>query len=388
MLLAKLASKYLATALGIVIVASSCSSGGQAGENASAPPEVLARPTSGGPGPGGPETGSTEPTLRGCERVEITCVGLAVAPGAIELRQLLDDLREVEAEGVRIVEVLEAQDITQLEYKVDDFAQEAFDVIVVAGDPTGALARQKAAEYPWLNFVSFGVALGEANSITTNLTIMEFPTRNAGFLAGSLAALTSTQAKVAVILGADSDPAGIDFRTGFEAGAQFINPEIELFSSFNPKGPAGAYNDPMWAAQRVREALSHGVDVVASFGGTTASAALVEVANDNGLTLCIGSIVDQGRAAPEAEPCLVTSVVIDVDPSLIAVVLDLVDDTNSAETAGSGETAGLGDTSAGMDTPAQAVSLANFNLALVSGDIVAQMDEIVQGLRDGSIASG
>ncbi len=378
MILSKLAPRFpfLALVFGAVLVASGCSLRGADPQQSADPPAVLARS----------ETETRQPTSRGCERQEVHCVGLAIAPSAIELRQLASGLDQVLDGGADIVEVLEAEDVTQLEYKIDDFAQEAFDVIVVSGDPSGVLVAQMAADFPGLEFVSLGVTAAQRSTElepTTdsdgapNLTIIEFPTRDAGFLAGSLAALTTNTAKVALVLGAGSDPAAVEFRAGFEAGAQFIDPGIELFSFFHPDGPASAYNDPMWASQRVREAIAQGVDVVGSFGGTTAGAALVEAARHDGAVRCIGSIVDQAGATPEAESCLITSSVIDIDGPLRSAVLDLLEASDDRATSD-------GITSDGTNR-VDPVAMADFNLALVSGDIVSQMDEIIQGLGEGSI---
>ncbi len=378
-------------AVAVLLLAASCSNNGldnaeegaasnalaenDAGaEQASAPtPELLANDSS--------DSAKTE---RGCENTQTLCIGLAIAPGAIPLTYLVDDLEQIEAKYESIVEVLEAEDVTHLRYKVQDFAEESFDIIVVAGDPTGLLVSQAAADYPETTFVSVEdvpVSAGEAATpdaaTATNLVSLSFAYQDSGFLAGALAALTTETGKVAAIIGPDSDPAAAQFKTGFEAGAQFINPQIQLFTSFHPTPTATGYNDPLWASGKTRQVIEQGVDVVVGFGGITGSAALVEAARQSGSVLCIGTVVDHQVMTPEASRCLSGSAEVGLDDILFQTLEALLERDQPI----------TGDVSGAPWTSQSPATLSIVSGGQLSGDVVAQMDEITEALHSGTLSS-
>ncbi len=340
-------------------------------------------------------TGSSATTERGCEQPETVCVGVALAPGAIELSYIMSDLERIEAELASTVEVLEAEDVTQLGYKVEDFASDAFDIIIIGGDPNGTLVLASADRYPEITFIALESipaaafdAAGPETETWPNLISLSFANRDSGFLAGSLAALTSQSGKVAAIIGPDLDPAAVEFKTGFEAGAQFINPQIQLFTSFHPGGSASGYHDPLWAATKTRKAVEQGVDVVVGYGGITGSAALVEAARHDGSVSCIGTMVDHQQITPEASPCLIAS----AQTGVAHVLFDTIRAHLGLESEAGSETEPITGSAMEVAAPVPA-TLGNVNgdVALgeaVSGDIVAQMDEIIEALRNGSITSG
>ncbi len=336
-------------------------------------PELLANDSS--------ESAQTE---RGCENTETLCIGLAIAPGAVPLSYLLGDLEQIEAKHDSIVEVLEAEDVTHLRYKVQDFAEESFDIIIVAGDPTGLLVSRSAAAYPDTVFVAVEnvpTAAREAAALdavtATNLVSLSFAYQDSGFLAGALAALTTETDKVAAIIGPDSDPAAAKFKTGFEAGAQFINPQIQLFTSFHPTPTATGYHDPLWASGKTRQVIEQGVDVVVGFGGITGSAVLVEAARQSGSVLCIGTVVDHQVMTPEASRCLSGSAEVGLDGILFRTIDALLEGDQPITTDVSG---------APWTSPSPA-TLSIVSGAQISGDVVAQMDEITEALHRGTLSS-
>ncbi len=381
----------LALAVAVLVLAASCSSNvvedaeggtasdGLAHEDSAAEqesaltPELLANDTS-----------ESVDSDRGCESEGTLCIGLAIAPGAIPLSYLIADLEQIEAEHESIVEVLEAEDVTHLGYKGQDFAEESFDIIIVAGDPTGMLVSRSSTNYPDTTFVSLEAvpesvsdAAARNASTQTNLVSLSFAYQDSGFLAGALAALTTETDKVAAIIGPDSDPAAAQFKTGFEAGAQFINPQIQLFTSFHPLSTAVGYNDPLWASGKTRQVIEQGVDVVVGFGGITGSAALVEAARQSGSVLCIGTVVDHQVMTPEASRCLSGSAEVGLDHILFPTLAALLDGN---------EEIGLDDSQAPWSSPVPA-TLNFVGGDRVSGDVIAQMDEITAGLSAGTISS-
>ncbi len=377
-----------------LLLVASCSSnvvGGAAGEAGS---DGLVNESSGADPAVTPEllannTLESVDTDRGCESEETLCIGLAIAPGAIPLPYLLGDLEQIEAEHESIVEVLEAEDVTHLEYKVKDFAHEFFDIIIVAGDPTGLLVSRSATDYPNTTFISMEAipesvsgagaqdAAKQGDLTPTNPVTLSFAYQDSGFLAGALAALTTETGKIAAVIGPDSDPAAVQFKTGFETGAQFINPQVQLFTSFHPTSTAPGYNDPLWASTKTRQVIEQGVDVVVGFGGITGSAALVEASRHDGSVLCIGTVVDHQVMTPEANSCLVASAEVGLDHILYSTLDGLLDGDHRS---------GLNDSEAFSPNPVPA-TLSIVGGDRVPGDVIAQMDEIMAGLNGGTISS-
>ena len=129
----------------------------------------------------------------------------------------------------------------------------------------------------------------------------------AGFLAGALAGLLTESNTIGAVLGTDQVPPVVAFKEGFENGAEYTNPEVNVISTYHPGGLDVAFTDPEFGATTARQAIDNGADVVFGAGGQTGNGALIEVAREGGEALCIGVDTDQWETVPEAHPCLVTS---------------------------------------------------------------------------------
>ncbi len=154
-----------------------------------------------------------------------------------------------------------------------------------------------------------------------NLTGLVFPEDQAGFLAGALAGLLTESNTLGAVLGTDQVPPVVAFKEGWENGAKYTNPEVNLISTYHPGGLDVAFTDPEWGATTARQALDNGADIVFGAGGQTGNGALIEVAREGGEALCVGVDTDQWETVPEAHPCLVTSAM----KLITQGVVDLVD---------------------------------------------------------------
>ena len=102
------------------------------------------------------------------------------------------------------------------------------------------------------------------------------------------------------MLGTDLVPPVVAFKEGYEAGAKYINPDINVISTYHPGELSQAFVDPEWGAATAKQAVDQGADVVFGAGGMTGNGALQEVASQEGL-FCIGvdtrSVGDVARCA-------------------------------------------------------------------------------------------
>lgn len=225
-----------------------------------------------------------------------------------------------------------------------------------------------AAQYPDIDFI--GVDQFQAETVP-NLTGLIFNEDKAGFLAGALAAMLSESNTVAAVLGTDLVPPVVAFKEGYENGALYINPDINLISTFHPGGLDVAFTDPEWGASTAKQAMDQGADVVFGAGGKTGNGALIEVAGNPG-KFCIGVDSDQWETVPEAHACLVSSAMKLITPG----VFDLIKASQDGGFPGGNF---VGD-----------VGLAPFHDfdGQISAEIKSKIEEIDAGLRDGSLQTG
>jgi basic membrane protein A len=275
-----------------------------------------------------------------------------------------------EGDGFRYIET---QAATEYADNIQQFVDAGFNVIVTVGFALGEATTLAATENPDVYFIGVDQFQGEA---LPNLTGLVFPEDQAGFLAGALAAQLSQSGKIAAVLGTDLVPPVVAFGVGYENGAKYINPDIEVISTYHPGEISQAFTDPEWGAATARQALDQGADVIFGAGGQTGNGALQEVAaavEAGGELYCIGVDTDQWETLPAAHPCLVSSAVKEITPSVIDLVSTYVADGTM--------TAGNYFGSAGL------APFHDFE-DQVPQEVKDRLNEISAGFADGSVTTG
>ena len=149
-------------------------------------------------------------------------------------------------------------------------------MIITVGFALGEATAAAAADNPDITFI--GVDQFQADDVVCNLTGLVFNEDQAGFLAGALAGLLTESNTIAAVLGTDQVPPVVAFKEGFENGAEYTNPDVNVISTYHPGGLDVAFTDPECGATTARQALDNGADVVFGAGGKTGNGALIEVA--------------------------------------------------------------------------------------------------------------
>ncbi|PJF44734.1 MAG: BMP family ABC transporter substrate-binding protein [Phototrophicales bacterium] len=219
------------------------------------------------------------------------------------------------------VDFIETQSSTDYADNIAEFAEDGYDIIVTVGFALGEATVEAAAAYPDVRFI--GVDQFQVAPVP-GVTGLIFPEDQAGFLAGVLAASLSESGKIAAVLGTDQVPPVVAFNEGYRAGALYVNPDIEILSTYHPGGLDVAFTDPQWGAATARQALDQGADVIFSAGGQTGNGGLIEVAaaaSNGNPPYCIGVDTDQWFTVPEAHPCLVTSAIKIIDGGIAELVI-------------------------------------------------------------------
>ena len=307
-----------------------------------------------------------------CASADVFCVGLVTDVGEIDDKSFNQSAWEgVQKAGTDLgakVEYIETGDAKDYATNIGLFANNSYDVIVTVGFALGEATAQAAATYPNINFIGVDQFQGEP---VANLAGLIFPEDQAGFQAGALAAMLTKSNTIAAVLGTDLVPPVVAFKEGYENGARFINPDINIISTFHPGGLDVAFTDPEWGASTAKQAVDQGADVVFGAGGKTGNGALIEVAGVDG-AYCIGVDSDQWETVPEAHACLVSSAMKLITPG----VFDLI------------KLAKDGAFPAGNFVGATGLAPFHDFEDQISQEIKDKLAEIKAGLDDGSLSTG
>lgn len=319
-----------------------------------------------------PPTDVPPVTEADCPKAEVFCVGLVTDVGEVDDKSFnqsaWEAVQQAEKDLGAIVKYVQTKDAKDYAANIGLFADTGYDVIVTVGFALGTATAEAAAKYPNIKFI--GVDQFQATAIA-NVAGLIFSEDKSGFMAGALAAQLSKSGKIAAVLGTDLVPPVVAFKEGYEAGAVFINPDIEVISTYHPGGLDVAFTDPEWGATTAKQAIDQGADVIFGAGGKTGNGALIETGTHAGL-FCIGVDSDQWFTVPEAHPCLVSSAMKLITPGVFDLI-KLAKDGNFP----SGNYVG-------------AVGLAPFHDfdSTITQEIKNKLEEIRKGLADGSIVTG
>jgi len=242
-----------------------------------------------------------------CSKPEVFCVGLVTDVGKIDDKSFnqstWEGVKQAEKELGAIVQYIETTDSKDYDKNIATFADANYDVIVTVGFALGEATIAAAKKYPNIKFI--GVDQFQAEPVP-NVAGLIFPEDQAGFLVGALAALMTKTGKIGAVLGTDAVPPVWRFGEGYRAGAQYINPNIEVNVVYhNDVGFDKTFTDPEWGKTTAISMIDKGVDVVFGAGGKTGNGALLGAAEKG--VYAIGVDTDQYYTVPEAQKVLLSS---------------------------------------------------------------------------------
>ncbi len=149
-----------------------------------------------------------------------------------------------------------------------------------------------------------------------NVASLVFAENEGSFLVGAAAALKSQTGTIGFIGGVENDLIK-KFEAGFVAGAQAVNPDIEVLSNYITQPPDfGGFNDPARAKEIAAAQYEAGADVIYSAAGGSGLGAFEAAAEAGapGEVWAIGVDSDQYElVSPELQPYILTSMLKKVD---------------------------------------------------------------------------
>jgi len=184
-------------------------------------------------------------------------------------------------------------------------ASTASDVVVVVGFEFYDVIQEVAAEFPDKKYVYIDNIIENVE----NITCIDYKENEGSFLAGALAAMESKTGKIGMVGGMDI-PVIRNFQVGYEAGAKYINPDIQVETIF-----AGDFEDPAKGKESALALYAKDIDIVFQVAGKTGEG-VFEAAKDTG-KFAIGVDSDQRYINPDA---IIASMIKGVDISIYETI--------------------------------------------------------------------
>ena len=189
----------------------------------------------------------------------------------------------------------------QREQALRNMARRGAQIVVSIGFAQASGLEKVAKEFPSTKF-----AIIDAVVDLPNVQSIVFKEHEGSFLVGMAAAMASKTGKVGFVGGMDI-PLIRKFALGYDEGAKYVNPKIEIFQNMTGTTPA-AWNDPTRGGELARSQFDRGADVVYAAAGATGLGVL-QAAKDKS-RLAIGVDSNQNHLHPGT---ILTSMVKRVD---------------------------------------------------------------------------
>jgi basic membrane protein A and related proteins len=311
-------------------------------------------------------------------------VGLALDVGPIQDRSF----NEAAFRGVNkaIDDGLIAEDNLQLleanqsgsnrDDNVLNLADAGFDLIVANGYTFSEGVAEIAPDYPDQFFAvtdGFSTTLpGGKNA--SNMTDLTFKEEEGSFLVGAAAAM-KTETGTIGFLGGQAGTGLIEkFQAGYTAGAEAVNPDIEVLVEYIGDS-VQAFTDPTKGEALAAKMYDAGADVVFHAAGQSGVGLFKAAVTADKLAIGVDS--DQSlTASPEEQGLILTSMLKRVDVAVYDTIQQVVDGNFQSGF----QVFGLAED--GID---YAVNEFNDSPELLSEDVQAKLDEFKQQILDGEI---
>ena len=199
------------------------------------------------------------------------------------------------------------------------------DVIIGVGFLWGDAITAGAEANPDQNF-----AIIDSVIELPNVASLVFAEQEGSFLVGAAAALKSQTGTIGFIGGVENDLIK-RFEAGYVAGAQAVNPDIEILVSYISQPPDfSGFNDPARGKEIAAGMYESGADVIYSAAGGSGLGAFeaAREAGEPGEVWAIGVDSDQYQlVSPELQPYILTSMLKKVDVAVYETIKSVNDGT-------------------------------------------------------------
>lgn len=218
------------------------------------------------------------------------------------------------------VKTLEGTEATEWEQNFLFACEEGYDLVICSSSNFEEYMKEHCASYPDVKF-----AIIDTTVEGDNIVSISFAQNQGSFLAGAAAAMLTTRTEIPGInenkiigwVGGMDIPVLHDFYVGYEQGAKYIDPDIQVMQSF-----AGTWNDPLKGKELTLSQYALGADVVMNVASGTGNGVL-EGAKEAG-HFAIGVDLNQDGDQPGS---VFTSMVKRVDTACYLLIESVVNGT-------------------------------------------------------------
>ncbi len=250
--------------------------------------------------------------------------------------------------------------------------EDGYDLVICSSSNFEEYLKEHASEYPDTKF-----AIIDTTVEAPNVASISFAQNQGSFLAGAAAAMFTQKTDVPGVnedhvigwVGGMDIPVLHDFYVGYEQGAKYIDPDIQILQAF-----AGAWNDPLKGKELTMAQYEQGADIVMNVASGTGTGILEAAAEAD--KYAIGVDLNQDNDQPGH---VLTSMMKRVDTACYLIIESVV---NGTFEGGSTQYLSLAN---------DGVSLTDFSVMRehlgdkFPEDIVEKIDELTQKVKDGEI---
>lgn len=287
-----------------------------------------------------------------------------------------DAIKELGIDG----SYLESQQQTDYATNITQYVNQETDLIVTVGYMLADDTASFAAANPDINFAivdfSYDPPIDNVRGIT-------FATDEASFMAGYVAAAATKTGKVACFGGINIPSVAI-FMVGYEAGVEYYNQkhgtDVQVLgwdTAANNGVFVGNFESTDDGRRTGEEFLAEGADVIMAVAGPVGQGT-AEAVQAAGNAWFIGVDADWTVTAPKYTDVILTSVLKNID----VAVFDTIKAASASDFAGFGGESYVG------TLANDGVGLADVASGAISKDIEDELEDVRQGIIDGTIDSG
>lgn len=273
------------------------------------------------------------------------------------------------------LKTLEGTEATEWEQNFLYACEEGYDLVICSSSNFEEYMKEHCANYPDVKF-----AIIDTTVPGDNICSVSFAQNQGSFLAGACAALLTQHTEIEGIndqhiigwVGGMDIPVLHDFFTGYEQGAKYIDPDIEILQQF-----AGEWSNPLKGKELTLAQYDLGADVVMNVASGTGNGVL-EGAKEAG-HFAIGVDLNQDADQPGA---VFTSMVKRVDNACYLLIESVVNGTFAGGTTEYLDLAKGGVSLTDMSVVKEALGdkfpaeipekIAELNDKIISGEIVVE----------------
>ncbi|HXG63620.1 MAG TPA: BMP family ABC transporter substrate-binding protein [Blastocatellia bacterium] len=208
---------------------------------------------------------------------------------------------------------VEPGDPTSIEPSMRAFAERGYDLIIGVGFAQMPIMQQVARDYPNLKF-----AIIDGVIDLPNVASLIFEEHEGSFLVGMIAGRITKTNKIGFVGGMDI-PLIHKFHTGYEEGAKYANPKVQVFENYVGITDA-AWNNPGKGKELAKAQIDRGADIVFQAAGNS-GLGVFDAAEETG-NLAIGVDANQNWVKPGF---ILTSMIKRVDVAVYNTIKEVVE---------------------------------------------------------------